>query len=89
MTRHVTCHLTRLTRHVNFTAQVMVVNGLANMPPSWDNPAVFDPDAAANAASPGTIHWHPLVDSLTLTLSYNTTLSSLGCAASLAPQIMV
>lgn len=52
-------------------------------PRRYDIPATFNPAAAAAAAEPGRVSWHPSVDSLTLTLGYNTTLGWEGCASKL------
>ena len=53
------------------------------MPEFWDSPANFEPGDAPNDAEPGMLQYVTNVDRLTLTLGYNSTLSSLGCAAHL------
>ena len=65
------------------TSDVMIVNGFTNMPLNWDVPSLFNPDNAVNQVNnekPGTIEYRTGVDSLTLTMGFNTTFSSLGCA---------
>ncbi len=74
------------------TSDVIVVNGLdalATMPTRYDIPATFNPGQAAARAEPGTVYWRPNVDSLTLTLGYNTTLGGEGCAALLHPLVLI
>ena len=72
------------------TSDVMVVNGIENMPTNWDVPALFNVEGAVAASAPGMVHWHTGVDSLTLTVGYNTTLDSQkGCAAPMNTLIMV
>ena len=68
------------------TSDLIVVNGEANLPNNWDNPGFFDPAAGV---SPGKVEYFPQRDSLTLSFGYNTTLSSLGCAAPVAKELWV
>ena len=68
------------------TSDIIVVNGEANLPDNWDNPGFFDPAVAEN---PGKVDWRPSVDSLTMTVGFNTTLSNLGCAGPIASNLYV
>jgi hypothetical protein len=74
------------------TSDVIIVNGMGAlnaMPSQWDVPATFNPTQAAAAAVPGTVFYRPGVDSLTLTLGFNTTLGDQGCASLVHPLVMV
>ena len=71
------------------TSDIMVVNGKDNMPNNWDRPEVFDPVSAAESAPAQSIWWRPGVDSLTLTVGYNASLSDDGCAVALQPTLFV
>ena len=74
------------------TSDVIIVNGMGAlnaMPSQWDVPATFNPTQAAAAAVPGTVLYRPGVDSLTLTLGFNTTLGDQGCASLVHPLVMV
>lgn len=74
------------------TSDVLIVDGQDAMPENWDAPVnwatAFDPAFAASQA-PDRIIYKPSVDSLTLTLGYNTSLSSGRCASGLQPLILV
>ena len=71
------------------TSDIMVVNGQDALPSLWDTPAIFEPNAAAAAAEAGRIYWVQAVDSLTLTIGFNSTLSDAGCASKVYPLLLV